>query len=193
MPFFDDARNAWIRNGGPPAIADTMAAIASAETSSGTNLFNPRDSNGYPSYGAWQINGVNLGEFGIPSTPGNLTHDLNANAQAAVAIWRAQGLNAWGTYNPRDGSTPKYLAYMPGVLNGLVGQPAAGGGGGGGGGAPGTAAALPSGVTVKGALGQVKLGFAPQVPSQYIYIVVVTLGLLLLFIALSGKKVERVN
>ena len=189
MSFFDDARNAWIRNGGPPAIADTMAAIASAETSSGTALLNPRDSNGYPAYGAWQINGVNLGEFGIPNTPAILTRDIDANARAAIAIWRAQGLNAWGTYNPRDGTTPKYLDFLPGSVFGIARRetPSAG--------APASppGSPLPSGVTVKGALGQVKLGFAPQVPSQYIYIVVVTLGLLLLFIALSGKGVSGVH
>ena len=133
---------------------------------------------------------MNLGEFGIPSTPGNLTHDLNANALAAVAIWRAQGLNAWGTYNPRDGSTPKYLDFLPGSVFGIARRetPSAG--------APpgsGTSSPLPSGVTVKGALGQVQLGFAPQLPSQYIYIVVVTIGLLLLFIALSGKGVSGVH
>ena len=190
MSFFDDARNAWIRNGGPPAIADTMAAIASAESSSGTMLLNPRDSNGYPSYGAWQINAPNLGQYGIPNTPAILTRDLDANARAAIAVWRAQGLNAWGTYNPRDGSTPKYLDFLPGSVFGIARRetPSAGA-------PPGssTSSPLPSNVTVKGALGQVKLGFAPQLPSQYIYIVVVTIGLLLLFIALSGKGVSGVH
>ena len=186
MAFFDDARTAWINNGGPPAIADTMAAIASAESASGTMLLNPSDSNGYPSYGAWQINAPNLGQYGIPNMPAILTRDLNANARAAIAVWKAQGLNAWGTYNPRDGSVPKYLAFLPG--SGGVARratPSAG--------TPAAASDSSSPVTIKDALGQVKLGYSPGIPAQYLYVVVVTIGLLLLFIALSGKGVSSVH
>ena len=111
MAFYDDALAAWDKAaaGQPNALAvgPIMAAIASAESSNGTNLLNPRDTNGYPSYGAWQINGVNLGTL-APNDPNGLTNDLNENAQAAVSIFNAQGLAAWGTY-----TSGAYKAFLP--------------------------------------------------------------------------------
>lgn len=146
--FWNSAYMAWINAGGPPNEAAVAASVASAESGSGTNLFNPQDTNGLPSSGAWQINGANWGQWGIPrdgSRFSPLTQDLSTNAQAAVAVWRHQGWGAWGTYNNGawkhffPGETPGVSSNALAGLQGrepsggpsatLAGQAASGGGG----------------------------------------------------------------
>ena len=92
----------WINNGGNRSIAPVMAAIALAESSGIPTNTNPHDNNGrQTSWGLWQISD---GTHNMPS-PNIL--DPNANAKAAVAKYRVQGLSAWGTYT--SGAYRQYL------------------------------------------------------------------------------------
>lgn len=77
----------WEVAGGSPALAETMAAIAMAE-SSGQEFATNHDSNGTTDEGYWQINTSN----------GDATYDPLGNARAAVYIEGQQGLGAWVTY-----------------------------------------------------------------------------------------------
>lgn len=72
----------WIQAGGPPDVANLMAAIALAESGG-----NPSIVNSIGASGLWQIH---------PGEPG----DLNplTNARDAVSKYRNQGLTAWQTY-----------------------------------------------------------------------------------------------
>jgi hypothetical protein len=117
MSFFTDAEAAWINAGGPSALAPVMAAIASAESTSGTKLYG--DDSYSPSgtdptsFGAWQIHTfdkagpVNVQPNGQPYDQTQLVSNLDYNAQAAVNIWKSQGLGAWTTYT--DGAFAPYL------------------------------------------------------------------------------------
>jgi lysozyme-like protein len=89
----------WKRAGGPADLADTMAAIAIAE-SNGNPLAVHHDSDGTVDRGLWQINS----DHGYPAA---LSFEPFHNAQQAVAVWRSSGLTAWSTYN-----SGAYLQYM---------------------------------------------------------------------------------
>lgn len=78
----------WINAGGSPQLANTMAAIAMAESGGNPNAQNPSGASGL-----WQI----LMPANAGYVHGNV-FDPFVNAQAAVAIEKAQGLNAWTTY-----------------------------------------------------------------------------------------------
>lgn len=98
----------WISAGGSKALAPTMAAIAIAESGGRPSALNTKP----PDYsvGLWQINyyGALLPgrskEFGSPSA---LQASPTAQARAAVAIERQQGLSAWSTYT--NGAYKKHL------------------------------------------------------------------------------------
>jgi hypothetical protein len=83
----------WVAAGGPPVLAHLMAAIAMAESSGNPNAIGPPTESGR-AMGLWQIMmPVNAGYV-----HGNVFDPL-VNARAAVAIYRAQGLRAWETYD----------------------------------------------------------------------------------------------
>ena len=121
----------WIRAGGPPNVAKIMAAIALAESGGRVNARN-RDANGTSDYGLWQINS----SHGYNSR--KLLTSPTYNAQAAVSVYRSQGLTAWATYT--SGAYRAFLANAPGAIP-LGRPPRPGAAGTGGGDGSGTAAA----------------------------------------------------
>ena len=86
--------NLWIQAGGPANVANVMAAIAMAESSGRVNAKSSRNSNGTYDFGLWQINSSHT-QF----NQNRLLSDPLYNAQAAVAVYKSQGLGAWSTYN----------------------------------------------------------------------------------------------
>lgn len=83
----------WINAGGSPALAPVMAAIAEAESGGNPQAVNSQSQ----ATGLWQINlGAGNGKF-VPGGAAQATNPA-ANASAAVAIEKAQGLGAWTTY-----------------------------------------------------------------------------------------------
>ncbi len=88
---FPDLEALWIKAGGPPALASTMAAIAGAESTFGTNVNNPSNPN---VKGIWQINTAAWPQFDAQ----RLVSDPLYNAQAAVYVYQQQGLTAWEGY-----------------------------------------------------------------------------------------------
>lgn len=100
----------WTSAGGSKALAPVMAAIAMAESGGRPSALNATP----PDYsvGLWQINyygSMRAGrtrEFGSPSA---LRASPAAQARAAVAIERQQGLGAWSTY-----TTGAYRRYLNG-------------------------------------------------------------------------------
>lgn len=101
-------KSLWIAAGGSKDKADVMAAIAIAESGGRPSAKNTTP----PDYsiGLWQINYYgNLlpgrtKEFGSPAS---LAASPTAQARAAVAIERQQGLAAWSTYT--SGAYKQYL------------------------------------------------------------------------------------
>lgn len=79
----------WIKAGGPPAMAGTMAAIAMAE-SGGRSGAKHVNSDGSVDRGIWQINSVH--------GYGDSSFNALQNAKQAVAIYNGSGLGAWTTY-----------------------------------------------------------------------------------------------
>lgn len=64
-----------------------------------------------PSIGLWQIN---IGSRAHPEyADANLT-DPQTNANAAFDVYQRAGnsFRPWSTFDPRDGSTPRYLAFL---------------------------------------------------------------------------------
>lgn len=93
----------WIDNGGSPALANTMAAIAMAESGGNENTPPNKNPDGSTDYGLWRINSSHT-QF----DPTQLQNDPNYNAAAAVAVFKSQGLTAWTTYT--NGAYKKFLA-----------------------------------------------------------------------------------
>jgi NlpC/P60 family/Lysozyme like domain len=92
----------WVRAGGSPHVAKVMAAIALAESGGRVNAKGGPNTNGTYDYGLWQINsshGYNVRE--LLSSP-------SYNAEAAVAVYRSQGLTAWSTFT--SGAYKPFLA-----------------------------------------------------------------------------------
>lgn len=81
----------WVQAGGDPQVAQTMAAIAMAESSGRASAVNTSNSNGTVDRGLWQINSVH--GYGLSSM------NPLQNARQAVAVYRSQGLGAWSTFN----------------------------------------------------------------------------------------------
>lgn len=88
---FNELKQLWTDAGGPRGLAAIMAAIALAESSG--NRFARNVTPKEDSRGLWQINVRAHPQY----AHANLT-DPRVNAQAAVAVWRSQGLGAWSTY-----------------------------------------------------------------------------------------------
>lgn len=93
----------WLNAGGDPTQANTMAAIALAESSGNPADVNSNASEGATgSWGLWQINGDAHPQFDHQSLL-----SPQYNAAAAVAVYQSQGLGAWSTY--KNGAYAKYL------------------------------------------------------------------------------------
>lgn len=97
---FEQIRELWLVNYGAPEWADTMAAIALAESGGRTDAHNatPPDD----SYGLWQIN--YLGKLNAPrteryGTPEQLLADPDRQARAAIDISsNGRNLRPWSTF-----------------------------------------------------------------------------------------------
>jgi Lysozyme like domain len=76
----------WDDAGGDPGDAETMAAIAMAESSGEQYARNPQSG----AEGYWQINPA--------AWPSLVTYDPLGNARAAMTILAKQGLGAWAVY-----------------------------------------------------------------------------------------------
>ncbi len=102
---FSQIEQTWIKAGGNPALAPTMAAIAEAESSGRPGAVQSGQPYSTTGWGLWQITPGNS----VPSA-GTNSALLNpiANAKAAIAKLNSQGLRAWTTYN--DGA---YRRFMP--------------------------------------------------------------------------------
>ena len=92
----------WKKAGGPVNVAKIMAAIALAESGGRVGAVGGPNSNGTHDYGLWQINSVHHYDRH------RLLTDPAYNAQAAVAIYHSQGLQAWSTYT--SGAYRSHLA-----------------------------------------------------------------------------------
>lgn len=108
----------WIQAGGSPALANTMAAIAMAESSGNIGATN-QNTNGSTDRGLWQINSVHS-QF----DPNRLLTDPLYNARAAVAIEKSSGLGAWTTYT--SGAYKQFLG-KPDLVQGYGGTRPGGG------------------------------------------------------------------
>lgn len=116
----------WINNGGSPALAPLMAAIALAESSGDPSSTNKTDNGGrQTSWGLWQLSD------GTHNQPVPNILDPNVNAQQAVKKYKAQGLQAWGTYTSgayrrymQSGVTPSTTGIPTGSTTGSVAQQA---------------------------------------------------------------------
>ncbi len=91
----------------------TAVAIALAESGGDWTIEGDRElapDNG-PSIGLWQIN---VGTKAHPEYAGANLTDPQTNANAAFTIYSRAGnsFRPWATFDPRDGSTPKYLAHL---------------------------------------------------------------------------------
>lgn len=91
----------WINAGGPPREAETMAAIAEAESGGRSDAFNASGATGL-----WQILGA--------VNPADQSHlkDPQVNAKEAVLKYKTQGLHAWVTY-----TTGAYRRFMRGNVS----------------------------------------------------------------------------
>jgi hypothetical protein len=91
----------------------TAVAIAYAESGGNPNAVGDQTlaPERGPSIGLWQIN---IGNKAHPEyASANLT-DPQTNADAAFDVYQSAGnsFRPWSTFNPRDGSNPRYLAFL---------------------------------------------------------------------------------
>lgn len=97
---FKQLEQLWIDSGGNPAWAPTMAAVGEVEGNNNSG-YNPKDTNGYPSVGIWQINGIHSGlplsqvDSQAMAAWANSIISPQNNAKAAVQIFNSQGIGAW--------------------------------------------------------------------------------------------------
>lgn len=112
----------WTKSGGDGSLADTMAAIALAESSGDPEATNI-NLDGSIDRGLWQVNSINYDSDTLlePST----------NVGWAIKIEKQQGLRAWTTY--KTGAYKTYLKGGDGGASVVRTRPAGGDGGGGGG------------------------------------------------------------
>jgi hypothetical protein len=106
----------WIDAGGSPALANTMAAIAMAE--SGGKIGNQNQQS--HAAGLWQILPSAHPQYNVQ----RLLTDPLYNAQAAVAVEKSQGLGAWEAYT--NGSYKQFLG-KPDKIQGYGGSRPGGG------------------------------------------------------------------
>lgn len=101
----------WLQAGGSPKIADTMAAVALAESGGRTDALNPNGATGDYSVGPWQINyygNLRPGRTARYGTPEQLLANPLLDAKAAVDLaGTGGGLGNWSTYN--HGTYQRYL------------------------------------------------------------------------------------
>ena len=97
---YGQLKSLWVLAGGAPGLAATMAAIALAESGGLSSAHNPSGASGL-----WQIE-IPVNARYVPGGAAAVYNPL-ANARAAVAIERAQGLGAWVTYS--SGAYRQYL------------------------------------------------------------------------------------
>jgi hypothetical protein len=94
----------WINAGGAKGLAAVAAAIAEAESGGCSASVNPTDNGGtQTSWGLWQISN------GTHAQPVQGILDPSTNAQAAVAKYKANGWQPWGTY-----TSGAYKAFLNG-------------------------------------------------------------------------------
>jgi hypothetical protein len=89
----------------------TAVAIALAESDGDPKAHGDTSlGSGTGSFGLWQVYADAHPEFG-PDFTG--LYDPATNAQAAYQIFVLRGsFRDWSTFDPKDGSTPKYLAFL---------------------------------------------------------------------------------
>lgn len=114
----------WIQAGGSPGMANMMAAIAMAESTGNVGAVSPKNSDGTVDQGLWQINSSHT-QF----DPTKLVTDPLYNAQAAVSVYKSQGLGAWSTYT--NGAYQQFLGTAAASQYSLT-RPGGGSGSGGG-------------------------------------------------------------
>lgn len=126
----------WISAGGDPNLADTMAAIAEAESHGHEFALNNNPGTGDYSVGPWQINyfdGLNAPRTARYGSAEYVRTHPEADAKAAVDLARGgQGLSNWSTYS--SGAYRQYLGgrnvgggggnvlgnVITGTINGIV-------------------------------------------------------------------------
>ena len=117
----NDLASLWVQAGGPPNVANTMAAIAMAE-SAGRNVVQQGQPYATTGWGLWQITpGNKLPSIGVD----NALLDPLTNAKAAVAVYRSQGFGAWTTYT--NGAYRSFLGSAGSVVPGASGRTRPGG------------------------------------------------------------------
>lgn len=88
---FGQLESLWTQAGGNPAMAPLMAGIALAESGGVPNNNNYTDNNGtQTSWGLWQLSDGTHNEYAQ-----GIGTNAAANAAAAVAKFKSQGVNAW--------------------------------------------------------------------------------------------------
>jgi Lysozyme like domain len=96
---FGQIEQLWIKNGGDPSWAPTMAGVALAESGGNVENLNNNPSTGDYSVGLWQINyfgGLAPSRTASFGPPAQLQQDANAQAKAAVSILGGgPGITAW--------------------------------------------------------------------------------------------------
>jgi Lysozyme like domain len=97
---FPELQQLWTQAGGSVTLAPIMAAIALAESGGNPNAHHVTRRE--DSRGLWQIN-----VRAHPSFAHANLYDPAVNAQAAVSVYRSQGLGAWSTYT--SGAYESYL------------------------------------------------------------------------------------
>lgn len=121
----------WTDAGGPANAAQTMAAVALAESRGNASAHNNNPASGDDSWGLWQINyygdlrASRVARFGPPEGLRN----PRKNARAAVAIYSSSGPGAWSTY--KSGAYRAYLGAGGAASGGgsIRVRPSVGGGG----------------------------------------------------------------
>lgn len=93
--------------------AVTATAIALAE-SSGNASSVTNEPNGSTSYGLWQINSANLGNY----SPDDLTSNPADNAAQAYSLFSSRGFEPWSTYN--SGAYASYLGEAQQAASGAI-------------------------------------------------------------------------
>jgi hypothetical protein len=92
-----------------------IVAIAQAESGLNTTNYNPNDPNG-GSYGILQINGAHFGEAWSGGTMDATQANDPQTAFNYAYMLSKQGTDfePWGTFDPKNGTTPAYLQYLHG-------------------------------------------------------------------------------
>jgi len=105
----------------------TAVAIALAESGGNPAIIGDKTlapTNG-PSIGLWQINTGTKAhpEYASDDPTTNSLIDPQNNANAAFGIYAAAGggFRDWATFDPRNGTTPRYLAFLQTAASGVAG------------------------------------------------------------------------